>query len=88
MLLIPVRQSSDLWCECIGYMYYMCFVKGICMIIGGLKHAEQKFNSRTAGVSSALLFVSVAGAYAPSLFALSYPPAVVTNTTCMVGFIA
>ncbi|TRY56754.1 hypothetical protein DNTS_018897 [Danionella cerebrum] len=37
------------------------FVPGICMIIGGFKHREQRFNSRSAGVSSALLFISVGG---------------------------
>jgi Ca2+/H+ antiporter len=31
------------------------------MIIGGFKHREQRFNSRSAGVSSALLFISVGG---------------------------
>lgn len=31
------------------------------MIIGGIKHREQRFNSRSAGVSSALLFISVGG---------------------------
>lgn len=36
--------------------------QGICMIIGGIKHREQRFNSRSAGVSSALLFISVGGA--------------------------
>ena len=61
-------------------------VKGVCMIIGGLKHAEQSFNPRTAGVSSTLLFVSVAGAFAPTLFAISYPPSVASNTTCMVYY--
>ncbi|XP_067358063.1 uncharacterized protein [Channa argus] len=35
------------------------FIPGICMIIGGLKHREQRFNSRSTGVSSALLFISV-----------------------------
>lgn len=33
------------------------------MIIGGIKHREQRFNSRSAGVSSALLFISVGGTY-------------------------
>lgn len=37
--------------------------QGICMIIGGIKHREQRFNSRSAGVSSALLFISVGGVY-------------------------
>lgn len=31
------------------------------MIIGGIKHQEQRFNSRSAGVSSALLFISIGG---------------------------
>lgn len=38
--------------------------KGICMIIGGLKHREQRFNSRSAGVSSSLLFISIGGEHA------------------------
>lgn len=33
------------------------------MIIGGIKHREQRFNSRSAGVSSALLFISIGGTY-------------------------
>lgn len=37
--------------------------QGICMIIGGIKHREQRFNSRSAGVSSALLFISIGGMY-------------------------
>lgn len=36
-------------------------LQGICMIIGGIKHREQRFNSRSAGVSSALLFISIGG---------------------------
>lgn len=31
------------------------------MIIGGFKHREQRFNSRSAGVSSSLLFISIGG---------------------------
>eukprot|EP00040_Diaphanoeca_grandis_P040161 m.261439 g.261439 ORF g.261439 m.261439 type:complete len:809 (+) comp42159_c0_seq1:124-2550(+) len=46
----------------------MLFIPGICMVIGGLKFEQQHFNLRSAGVSSSLLFVSVAGAYSPSLF--------------------
>lgn len=39
------------------------FSQGVCMIIGGLRHSEQRFNSRSTGVSSALLFISVGGKY-------------------------
>ncbi|KAL7885529.1 hypothetical protein AOLI_G00058240 [Acnodon oligacanthus] len=48
------------------------FIPGICMIIGGLKHREQRFNSRSAGVSSSLLFISIGGVFAPTLFSKAY----------------
>ncbi|KAM4749554.1 uncharacterized protein WCC33_007005 [Rhinophrynus dorsalis] len=48
------------------------FVPGLCMIIGGIKHQEQRFNSRSAGVGSALLFISVGGVFAPTLFSKVY----------------
>uniref|UniRef100_A0A671XRU9 Cation/H+ exchanger protein 2 n=1 Tax=Sparus aurata TaxID=8175 RepID=A0A671XRU9_SPAAU len=48
------------------------FIPGICMIIGGLRHSEQTFNSRSTGVSSALLFISVGGVFAPTLFSKAY----------------
>ncbi|OCT89276.1 hypothetical protein XELAEV_18017896mg [Xenopus laevis] len=48
------------------------FIPGLCMIIGGIKHREQRFNSRSAGVSSALLFISVGGVFAPTLFSKVY----------------
>ncbi|XP_061899075.1 uncharacterized protein LOC133647038 isoform X2 [Entelurus aequoreus] len=48
------------------------FIPGICMIIGGLRHREQRFNSRCTGVSSALLFISVGGVFAPTLFSKAY----------------
>eukprot|EP00064_Thunnus_orientalis_P012610 superscaffoldBa00001954_g12645 len=48
------------------------FIPGICMIIGGLRHSEQRFNSRCTGVSSSLLFISVGGVFAPTLFSKAY----------------
>ncbi|XP_044860983.1 putative cation exchanger C521.04c [Mauremys mutica] len=47
-------------------------VPGLCMVIGGIRHQEQRFNSRSAGVSSALLFLSVGGVFAPTLFSKVY----------------
>ncbi|XP_038607913.1 low affinity vacuolar monovalent cation/H(+) antiporter-like [Tachyglossus aculeatus] len=47
-------------------------VPGLCMVIGGIRHPEQRFNSRSAGVSSALLFLSVGGVFAPTLFSKVY----------------
>ncbi|NXV05042.1 VNX1 protein, partial [Cettia cetti] len=48
------------------------FVPGLCMVIGGIRHQEQRFNSRSAGVSSALLSLSVGGVFAPTLFSKVY----------------
>ncbi|XP_070555360.1 uncharacterized protein [Ptychodera flava] len=50
----------------------LLFIPGLCMILGGLKHHEQRFNWRSAGVSSALLFVCIAGAFAPTMFSKAY----------------
>ena len=46
----------------------MLFIPGICMLVGGFKYKEQHFNWRSAGVGTSLLFVSVAGAFSPSIF--------------------
>lgn len=67
-------EDPDFVCNCImryetetcGQMLMlMCLstAQGVCMIVGGIKHREQKFNSRSAGVSSALLFISIGGMY-------------------------
>ncbi|KAM6306967.1 uncharacterized protein O3Q21_013069 [Podargus strigoides] len=48
------------------------FVPGLCMVIGGIWHQEQWFNSCSAGVSSALLFLSVGDVFAPTLFSKVY----------------
>lgn len=50
----------------------MLFIPGICMVVGGIKHKEQAVNVRSASVSSTLLFISVAGAFTPTIFATSY----------------
>ncbi|KAJ8269746.1 hypothetical protein COCON_G00123530 [Conger conger] len=61
------------------------FIPGICMIIGGLRHREQRFNSRSAGVSSALLFISVGGVFAPTLFSKVYGTLVCEDCTNSTG---
>ncbi|KAL6116797.1 uncharacterized protein ACO6RY_14741 [Pungitius sinensis] len=61
------------------------FVPGICMIIGGLKHSEQRFNSRSAGVSSALLFISVGGVFAPTIFSKAFGKLVCESCTNIPG---
>ncbi|KAM9334972.1 cation/H+ exchanger protein 1 [Symphorus nematophorus] len=61
------------------------FIPGICMIIGGIKHREQRFNSRSAGVSSALLFISVGGVFAPTLFSKTFGNLVCESCTNIPG---
>ncbi|KPP78052.1 cation/H+ exchanger protein 1-like [Scleropages formosus] len=55
------------------------FIPGMCMIVGGCRHQEQRFNSRSAGVSSALLFISVGGVFTPTLFSKAYGNLVCDN---------
>ncbi|XP_040886289.1 cation/H+ exchanger protein 1 [Toxotes jaculatrix] len=61
------------------------FLPGICMIIGGIKHREQRFNSRSAGVSSALLFISIGGVFAPTLFSKTFGNLVCESCTNIPG---
>ncbi|XP_040031288.2 cation/H+ exchanger protein 1 isoform X1 [Gasterosteus aculeatus] len=61
------------------------FVPGICMIIGGIRHSEQRFNSRSAGVSSALLFISVGGVFAPTIFSKAFGNLVCESCTNIPG---
>uniref|UniRef100_A0A096MHR4 Cation/H+ exchanger protein 1 n=1 Tax=Poecilia formosa TaxID=48698 RepID=A0A096MHR4_POEFO len=61
------------------------FIPGICMTIGGIKHSEQRFNSRSAGVSSALLFISIGGVFAPTLFSKTFGNLVCENCSSTPG---
>lgn len=64
ILFIPVSGASPLRSSSFGRRLNPLAPpppQGICMIIGGIKHQEQRFNSRSAGVSSALLFISIGG---------------------------
>ncbi|XP_064609384.1 uncharacterized protein LOC135473463 [Liolophura sinensis] len=50
----------------------MMFIPGLSMVAGGLKYRTQSFNPQSAGVSASLLFVSVAGIFAPTIFSKVY----------------
>lgn len=52
-------SQTSWWCFFLNLFGWS--VQGICMTVGGIKHSEQRFNSRSAGVSSALLFISIGG---------------------------
>jgi len=46
----------------------MLLIPGLSMIVGGIKHKEQRFNPAIMGVSNVLLLIAVIGAFFPTLF--------------------
>ncbi|XP_077868505.1 uncharacterized protein LOC102801220 [Saccoglossus kowalevskii] len=61
----------------------LLFIPGLCMILGGIKHHEQAFNWRSAGVTASLLFVCIAGAFAPTIFSKAYGVLICSGCTEM-----
>src|ERR1700704_4713187 len=51
----------------------LLLVLGLAFIVGGLRHKEQHFNPRAAGVHSASLLLAVAGLLMPALLILTTP---------------
>ncbi|CAG8602147.1 10929_t:CDS:2, partial [Acaulospora colombiana] len=47
---------------------------GLSMISGGMKRKEQKFNAKSAGVTSTMLIMAIIGAFTPTLFYETYAP--------------
>jgi Ca2+:H+ antiporter len=66
--------GSELVCQGIvgALLCALVMIPGLCMIIGGIRHKEQKFNRVSAGVSSLLLFVALIGVFTPTLFQRVY----------------
>lgn len=66
--------GSELVCQGIigALLCALIMIPGLCMIIGGIRHKEQKFNRVSAGVSSLLLFVALIGVFTPTLFQRVY----------------
>ncbi|CAG8516639.1 23337_t:CDS:2, partial [Racocetra persica] len=58
---------------------------GFSMISGGLKRKEQKFNAKSAGVTSTMLIMAIIGALTPTLFYQTFAPYRMTckNVTCV-----
>ncbi|EGC39571.1 hypothetical protein DICPUDRAFT_45117 [Dictyostelium purpureum] len=46
----------------------MLLIPGLSMIVGGIKHKEQRFNPALMGVNTILLMIAVVAAFAPTLF--------------------
>ncbi|XP_071954923.1 uncharacterized protein [Antedon mediterranea] len=62
----------------------MLLIPGISMVVGGVMHSEQRFNMHSAGVGSSLLFISVAGAFTPTIFTKTF--AVIDCSRCNISY--
>ncbi|KYQ90775.1 DUF307 family protein [Tieghemostelium lacteum] len=61
----------------------MLLIPGLSMIIGGIKHKEQRFNPQVMGVSTILLMIAVVAAFAPTLFYKIYGNYSLSCGTCV-----
>ncbi|GAM20930.1 hypothetical protein SAMD00019534_041050 [Acytostelium subglobosum LB1] len=57
----------------------LLLIPGLSMVIGGIKHKEQRFNPAVMGVSTVLLMVAVVGTFTPTIFYKIYGA---YNLTC------
>ncbi|CAI2180677.1 8561_t:CDS:10 [Funneliformis geosporum] len=55
---------------------------GVSMISSGFKRKEQKFNAKSAGVTSTMLIMAIIGALTPTLFFQTYAPYKMTCVPC------
>ncbi|RIA91306.1 Sodium/calcium exchanger protein [Glomus cerebriforme] len=55
---------------------------GISMISGGFKRKEQRFNAKSAGVTSTMLIMAIIGTLTPTLFFQTYAPYKMTCKPC------
>jgi Ca2+:H+ antiporter len=56
---------------------------GLSVFAGGLRYKHQRFNNRTAGVSSTMLIIAVVGLTIPSLFAFLKPETATSDALSM-----
>ncbi|CAG8511324.1 10801_t:CDS:10 [Funneliformis caledonium] len=74
-----------------SFMAGVLLMPGVSMISGGLKRKEQRFNAKSAGVTSTMLIMAIIGTLTPTLFFQTYAPYRMTcepcngNTESMVG---
>ncbi|EFA85329.1 DUF307 family protein [Heterostelium album PN500] len=61
----------------------LLLVPGLSMVIGGIKHKEQRFNPAVMGVSTVLLMVAVVGTFTPTIFYKIYGGYNLQCTNCL-----
>jgi Ca2+:H+ antiporter len=49
----------------------LLLVLGASLLLGGLRHGQQRFSARTAGLDATLLVLAVIGLFVPAIFAIS-----------------
>lgn len=82
LFVIMLKKGSDEGLECYqelvkssltgAILVSILFIPGISMVTGGIKFRRQNFNPMSANVSAALLFVSIAGMFSPTMFSQLY----------------
>ncbi|KAK0060756.1 cation exchanger C521.04c [Biomphalaria pfeifferi] len=78
LFIIMLKKGSDTGQECYqelvkssltgAILCSILFIPGMSMVTGGIKYRTQKFNPKSANISSSLLFVAVLGVFAPTIF--------------------
>lgn len=63
----------------------MLLTPGLCMLAGGIKYRQQRFSSAAAGVSIVLLFVSLIGAFIPTIFYNLFGARTLACQECVIG---
>ncbi|MBP1636566.1 MAG: CaCA family calcium/proton antiporter [Acidobacteria bacterium] len=61
-------------------------VLGLAMFVGGLRHGHQRFNRRSAGNATAMLFLAVVALVMPAIFDLTVSGSVVLRSPEIVAF--
>ncbi|RHZ86127.1 hypothetical protein Glove_54g38 [Diversispora epigaea] len=64
-----------------SFVAVVLLMPGLSMVCSGLKRKEQRFNSKSAGVTSTMLIMAIIGALTPTLFYQIYAPYQLTCKT-------
>ncbi|KAI9591763.1 hypothetical protein BDF19DRAFT_416852 [Syncephalis fuscata] len=65
----------------------LLLLPGLSMLSGGIRRKEQKFNSKSAGVTSTMLILSLIGVFTPTLFHQIYGSFKLTCQGCPVDYL-
>ncbi|GAM24915.1 hypothetical protein SAMD00019534_080900 [Acytostelium subglobosum LB1] len=63
----------------------MLLIPGLAMVVGGLKHKEQRFNHSVMGVSMVLLMVAIVGIFSPTVLYKVFGSYQLTCSQCTTG---